>query len=300
VSKPNSPAARGPQFLRFIRPILDVLGDIGGAGQASEVTDLVIERLAIPEADLAVANRNGQSKIRNQIAWARMYLVHAGLLDPGQRGVWALTQRAAGLKLKDSDVLALFKRVQEGHRNKREEASAVEVDVPAANEDETLTEVSIVDVRTQLLQVLRKLPAEGFERLCQRLLRVAGFERVTVTGKSGDGGIDGHGLLQVNPFVSFKVLFQCKRYVGSVGSPHVRDFRGALAGRADKGLILTTGTFTADARVEAHRDGVPPIELVDGEKLVEMFEKYELGMKPTVTYELDPEFFVAFGRKAQG
>jgi restriction system protein len=155
---------------------------------------------------------------------------------------------------------------------------------PAPEEDHS-------DHRTKLIEVLQALSPSGFERLCQRLLREAGFEQVTVTGRSGDGGIDGHGVLGLNAFVSFKVLFQCKRYQGSVTPGDVRDFRGALQGRADKGIILTTGSFTSEARREAARDGAPPIELVDGEKLVRLFEELELGLKPRKAYDLDPSFF---------
>jgi restriction system protein len=133
-----------------------------------------------------------------------------------------------------------------------------------------------------------------FERLSQRILREAGFTQVIVTAKSGDEGIDGYGTLQINPLVSFRVLFQCKRYRKSVSPSHVRDFRGAMSGRADKGIIVTTGTFTAEARREASRDGVPPIELIDGEKLVEMLEKLELGLSPIKAYEIDESFFNEF------
>ena len=144
------------------------------------------------------------------------------------------------------------------------------------------------------LERLLALPPNGFERLAQRLLREAGFIQVTVTGSSGDGGIDGYGTLQVNPLVSFKVLFQCKRYTKSVSPSHVRDFRGAMSGRADKGIIMTTGTFTAEARREATRDGVPPIELIDGDKLIDMLASLELGLRPVTTYEVDSAFFAEF------
>lgn len=117
------------------------------------------------------------------------------------------------------------------------------------------------DYRAEVLEILRALPPAGFERLSQRLLREAGFTHVEVTGQSNDGGIDGHGTLMINPLVSFKVLFQCKRYTNSVRSSLVRDFRGAMSGRADKGIIITTGSFTAEARREANRDGAPPIEV---------------------------------------
>ncbi|HYY69616.1 MAG TPA: restriction endonuclease [Terriglobales bacterium] len=142
--------------------------------------------------------------------------------------------------------------------------------------------------------MLLGLPPERFERLAQRLLREAGFTLVVVTGSGGDGGIDGYGTLQVNPLVSFKVLFQCKCYARSVSPSQVRDFRGAMAGRADKGLIITTGAFTAEARREASRDGVPPIELIDGDKLVDMLEQLELGLKPVRAFEIDESFFREF------
>jgi restriction system protein len=151
-----------------------------------------------------------------------------------------------------------------------------------------------VDHRSALMGVLQALPADGFERLCQRLLRESGFGSVSVTGRTGDGGIDGVGVLQVNAFVSFKVLFQSKRYVGSVTASQVRDFRGSMMGRTDKGLILTTGSFTADAKKESVRDGVPPIELVDGEKLLDMFEQLELGLRPRKAYDIDMSFFEEF------
>lgn len=145
-----------------------------------------------------------------------------------------------------------------------------------------------------MIEVIRALPPAGFERLCQRLLREAGFAEVEVTGRSGDGGIDGNGVLQVNELVSFRVLFQCKRYQGSVGSGEIRNFRGAMSGRTDKGIILTTGTFTAEAQREAVRDGVPPIELVDATKLVALMERLRLGVRPRTVYDVDETFFEPF------
>jgi restriction system protein len=126
-------------------------------------------------------------------------------------------------------------------------------------------------------------------------LRESGFEQVEVTGRAGDGGIDGIGIVKVNAFVTFKVLFQCKRYARGVSCGQVRDFRGAMQGRADKGIIITTGSFTKDAHAEAVRDGVPPIELVDGEQLVDLFEQLELGLVPRTTFDIDTTFFEQFG-----
>jgi restriction system protein len=164
---------------------------------------------------------------------------------------------------------------------------------PTAGEEipnEPASERELKD-ENELLDVLKSLPASGFERLCQRLLRENGFQQVTVTGRSGDGGIDGIGILQINKFVSFPVLFQCKRYQGVVTPSQVRDFRGAMEGRADKGIIITTGLFTAEAKREARRDGAKPIELENGDDLVELFKSLELGVKPRKTYDIDHEFF---------
>jgi restriction system protein len=161
-------------------------------------------------------------------------------------------------------------------------------------EDEEVDGDADEDHRQVLLELLKSVSPEGFERVCGRLLRESGFERVTVLGGPKDEGIDGIGILQVNPFVSFKVLFQCKRYKGPVSRAQVGDFRNAMLGRADKGIIMTTGTFTKAAEREAERDGAPPVELVDGEKLVEMFEAIELGLRPKTTYEVDHAFFAPF------
>ena len=281
---------KGPEFLRFCIPIVEVLRELGGSGRPAEVTDLVIERMNIPEEEQAVTIKNGGSRVRNQAAWARFYMVKAGLLSSSQRGVWGLTEKGRGVQMDEDFVLRLFQDVQKKVTEKRKPREKSKQDV---TEDDTIADAADIgeDHKAQLLATLHALPPEGFERICQRLLRESGFQQVAVTGKSGDGGIDGHGILQINPFVSFKVLFQCKRYQGTVPVSTVRDFRGALQGRADKGIILTTGTFTTDAKRESIRDGATPIELVDGDKLVEMFEELNLGLRAKKDYELVPEFF---------
>ena len=285
---------KGPEFLRFFRPVVEVLREIGGSGRSAEVTDLVIERMKIPESEQEVIQKSGQSRVYNQIAWARLHVTKAGLLDSSQRGVWTLTEKGRTVELTDDFVLESYRQTQRQIQQERKERQT-EVEVEEESEDQTDVESADVgDYRTQLLNTLKGLPADGFERVCQRLLRESGFQQVTVTGRSGDGGIDGHGVLQVNPLVSFKVLFQCKRYQGAVAVSAVRDFRGALQGRADKGIILTTGTFTTDAKREAIRDGATPIELVDGDKMVEMFEELQLGLVPRTDFDIDEEFFGAY------
>jgi len=280
-----------PQHFRFINPIIEVLKELGGSGRSGEVTDAVIEKLNIPDAEVEETISSGQSRVKNQIHWARMALVKLGIIDASQWGVWRLTEKGTQAHFTDEELYRLYKTRKEWLKLKKRSKTQKEPieSSPRSDEEEQLPES--IDYRTELLQILQSLPPSGFERICQRLLRESGFEQVIVTGKSSDGGIDGHGILQVNPFVSFKVLFQCKRYQGAVTASQIRDFRGAMMGRADKGIIMTTGTFTTEAKKEARRDGVPPIEIVDGEILVEMFERLELGLKPKVTYDIDPQFF---------
>jgi restriction system protein len=285
---------KGPEFIRFFKPVLQVLRESGGSGTTSEVIDRAIELLHIPEAEQEVTLKNGQSRIRNQVQWARLYLVRSGYLDSSRRGVWSLTETGAATDLAGFDAFAVFQRVQKELHAERKKKPSQE---PFIDEtDEAVVEP--IDYKTELLALVRSLPPGGFERLCQRLLRESGFQQVVVTGRSGDGGIDGIGVLQVNPFVTFSVLFQCKRYQGSVTPSHIPDFRGAMMGRADKGIIITTGTFTLDAKKEARRDGVPPIELVAGDDLIRLFESLELGLLPQKTFEIDRKFFDEFTREA--
>ncbi len=222
------------------------------------------------------------------------YLVRAGYLDSSRRGIWSLTEKGAQTDLATFDAYEVFQIVQKGLQAEKKMKDLQE---PFIDEDDE-SSVEATDYKSELLAVIKSLPPSGFERLCQRLLRESGFQEVVVTGRSGDGGIDGIGVLQVNPFVTFNVLFQCKRYEGSVTPSQIRDFRGAMMGRADKGIVITTSTFTLDAKKEARRDGVPPIELVAGEDLVRLFEDLELGLLPRRTFEIDRKFFDEFSRDA--
>jgi restriction system protein len=292
-------SVRPPKYSDYINPVLDTLKRLGGSARPSEVCPAIAKDLSLPDSILEERLANGVSRFENQVHWARFYLVKAGYIDSSRRGVWSLTEKGrAASRLSEADIRDMVRHVQE--TTARPESSVVLPLAPAtgtsALEPEELPVPGLPDgtYREQLLATMKSLSPGGFERLCQRLLRESGFEEVVVTGRAGDGGIDGHGVLELNPFVSFRVFFQCKRYEGSVGPGIVRDFRGAMMGRADKGLILTTGTFSTEARREAVRDGVPPIEVVDGERLLEMFEKLELGLKPRTTYDLDPDFFKPF------
>ncbi len=283
----------GAQFVQYFGPLLDALRNLGGSATPSEAVERIAEDLQISEQTQNELLESGGPRFQNQVAWARFYLVKDGRLDASKRGVWSLTEKGRETHLTYEEAHQIFRKWVKVFAERRETKKArktdAEVEVPGSAQS---IEEHYGD---ELLDLLKALTPKGFEQLCQRLLRESGFTQVVVTGSSGDGGIDGYGILQVNPLVSFKVLFQCKRYKESVGPAQVRDFRGAMQGRADKGLILTTGTFTTDARKEAVRDGVPPIELIPGTSLVEMFEKLELGLKPRTVFDIDYAFFEDFG-----
>lgn len=299
-----------PEFARWINPVLRALRELGGSGKPREVVEKVASNEQLTEDILDRVNPAGGLRFPNQVHWARYFLAEAGLIDRSRPGIWKLTELGAEAgTLSPAAVRGLVSEIYARPRAGMAQANSGGADAGAGindpiNSDETnvLTasaegpppDTELGDYRSRLARILQSLSPSGFERLCQRLLREAGFEQVTVTGKSGDGGMDGHGILALNAFVSFRVLFQCKRYSGSVSPAQVRDFRGAMQGRADKGLILTTGSFTSEARRESSRDGAPPIELVDGDKLIDLFAKLELGLKPATTYEVDEDFFAEY------
>jgi restriction system protein len=273
-----------PTFDKLMWPALRALKAIGGSGTNEEILIKVIELEAIPPDVQAFSHSdNRTTKLGYNLAWAKSYLRKAGAIDNSSRGIWALTKD--GERLTGADVAAIPARVRklvaEEKRFKvlsTSNESASPADESASSLDSEEAEAIDLPWKDQLLRVLQKLSSGSFERLAQRLLREAGFIKVEVTGRSGDGGIDGIGVLRVN-LLSFQVLFQCKRYQNSVGSAAIRDFRGAMVGRSDKGLFITTGLFTSDAKREATRDGAPAIDLIDGDLLCDLLKQLKLGVQ---------------------
>ncbi len=286
----------GPKSVKYISPLVDALKQLGNSGHRTEVLDIIAEKLQLSDEVLNDQLKSGQSRFANQVDWAKLYLMKGGYLSSSQRGVWNLTEKGVKSKISEKDALDIFQAVRKETKNWTRAAQDAPA-IPHDHEDRSLPNFASSltgDHRSDVLELLKKMAPDSFERLCQRFLREAGFQQVEVTGRSGDGGIDGKGLLEINPLMSIHVLFQCKRYKGSVGAEAIRNFRGAMTGRTDKGIFITTGTFTADAHREATREGAPPIELVDADKLISMFEKLELGLKPRTVYEVDKDFFREF------
>ena len=262
-----------PQFHALMNPTIKAIQELGGSGSIGEITTKVLNMMDLPEEVLNIPHNpeeNSRTEIEYRLAWARTYLKKFGIVDNSERGVWVIVPEKRNINEVDP------KKVIEFFRSKQKKIISdhgLEIegsDESPANGDEW---------RNELHNVLtRELTPDGFERLIKRMLRESGFVQVEVTGKSGDGGIDGKGIVKIGNILSFHVLFQCKRYKDSVGPAAIRDFRGALVGRADKGLFVTTGSFTPAAKQEATRDGATPIDLLDGEDLASKLRELRLGI----------------------
>ncbi|ACB51765.1 probable mrr restriction system protein [Crocosphaera subtropica ATCC 51142] len=279
-----------PTYDSMILPTLEALQTLGGSGTNEEIYEKVVQLLNIPDDILEISHGStSQSEVEYRLSWSRTYLKKYGLLENSSRGVWSLV--STPINLNDIDVKEIVRTV-------RDTDKSTEISISSVNDIKTLETLDTLEEEElswhqQIHKKLLSLEPSAFERLTQRLLRESGFIQVQVTGKSGDGGIDGVGIARINGFLSFHVLFQCKRYQGSVTAGQIRDFRGAMQGRTDKGLFITTGRFTKDAVKEATRDGAPPIDLIDGEQLVQRLKKLGLGVKITMieSVEVDLDWF---------
>lgn len=273
-----------PKFDQMFNAVLDSLRDLGGSASIEELENLVAQQLKLTENDLAQIHKGSRTKLSYNLAWARTYLKNAGLIDNSERGIWTLTNLGEQtIKVNSTEIKRVFS--QRKAISKTEEAE---------DSDEEIAEIKWQD---ELLEYVKALSPKAFERLAQRILRESGFVQVEVTGKAGDGGIDGKGVVRLN-LLSFHVHFQCKRYKEVVTPDKIRDFRGAMVGRSDKGLLITTGRFTPEARKEANRDGAPPLELIDGQELVTMLKNLRLGVsvKMVESVEVDGRWFDDFNK----
>lgn len=261
-----------PTFERLMNPLLRALHALGGSGSVEEIYDKVVEFEKLPEdvlSQLHDPEKSNQTEVAYRLAWARTYLKKYGLLENSVRGVWSLTAKAKEIEQVDPQEVVRTVRALDRKDAPEKEGGAVPLEVS----EEEAWKQKLHFILTQ------KIAPAAFERLVQRLLRESGFTQVEVTGRSGDGGIDGRGIARIHGLMSFHVLFQCKRYTRAVSATEIRDFRGAMVGRADKGLFITTGTFSPAAVKEATRDGAPPIDLIDGGELADKLKELSLGIR---------------------
>ena len=254
-----------PTSMDLMNPTLEALRELGGSATNNELFEEVVELLDLTDNQLEIEHdpESGyHTEVEYRLAWTRTYLKVYGVIENSSRGVWALTSEGRKTENVDPREVTRYFRAQ---KKKSKELFD--------EEEESDEEVTWQE---DLLNTLSEMEPDAFERLIQRLLRESGFTQVQVTGRSGDGGIDGKGIMRIGGLLSFHVFFQCKKYKGSVPVGHVRDFRGAMVGRADKGLLITTGNFTKDALKESTRDGAPPLDLIDGEMLIEKLKELKL------------------------
>lgn len=257
-----------PTYDNLFNPLLKAFHNLGGSASISEQEIEVAKLLNLTEKDIAEIHRGNRTVLSYRLAWARNYLKRFNIIESSKRGVWALTN--VGLKTEILDKNEVNKSVK----------ALDKVEIKKKQVSGELFEDEAPDIwEDELLSLLKKIDPGAFERLCQRLLRESGFIQVEVTGRSNDGGVDGKGVLRLGGLLSFHVLFQAKRYQKTVSPSIVRDFRGALVGRADKGLIITTGSFSREAKLEAQRAGATPIDLIDGEELVEKLKALSIGVE---------------------
>lgn len=263
-----------PTFDRLMWPCLRALKAMGGSASNDELLATIIELENVPEEVASfIHTDNRQTKLGYNLAWAKTYLKRAGAIENSNRGVWSITDVGERMTERDVEGVPALVRRQD-YDSRRSKPTTQDAD----DADDEQAPAELQSWRDALIGQLRQMDPTAFERLAQRLLREAGFIKVEVTGRSGDGGIDGIGVLRLN-LLSFHVLFQCKRYSGSVAAREIRDFRGAMVGRSDKGLFITTGTFTSDAKREATRDGAPAVELIDGDQLCDLLRQLKLGVR---------------------
>ena len=267
--------------------VIEALKGLGGSATIQELDEKVIELEGVTEAEQAftMAGNDSRMRVNYYLAWARTYLKRGSALVNSSRGVWALTESGAAIATLDETSAIYDKITREERERARIKRNAVnkltktiKVDLGLGEDKPEDEPEDAEEWKSLLLAELGEIQPGAFERLSQRLLREAGFTKVEVRGKSGDGGIDGVGVLRMN-LVSFQVYFQCKRWKGNVGAKEIRDFRGALQGRADKGLFITTGYFSSQASDEATRDGAIAIDLIDGHRLCDLLKEKQLGVK---------------------
>ncbi len=283
-----------PKYREFHWPTLLALRDLGGSASIDELNSQVMESMNFSDHLQAILHKDGPtSEIEYRLAWARTYLKGMGLAENSARGVWVITE--AGRTAEERDLPQLRTEYLKRLRKPNESVQGV-VD-PVTDLDRDVEPQPDTDWKELLLDQLMAMEPSAFEHLATRLLREQGFINTKVTGKSGDGGIDGLGVYRLS-LLSFPVFFQCKRYSGSVTASMVRDFRGAMAGRGDKGLLITTGSFTRDAKDEASRAGTTPIDLIDGNRLCDLLKECRLGVKVeervVEDIEVDGKFFESF------
>ncbi len=241
-------------------PLLRTLAEMGGRGVPRDIYPRVRQFFpSVTDADVAETLVSGGNKWANRIQWVRQHLISRGEVESAGHGVWAITEKG---------------RARLGAVEKERSAPA-----PATSFNlEELAEEYSAAFHDKVLQKLQDLTPQQFERFANALLEAYGFSEMHVTGKAGDGGIDGSGKLRVG-LATMDVAFQCKRWQGMVGRPEIDKFRGAISGEFQQGIFFTTSDFSGPARDASIKKGAVPIVLLNGDSIVRLMVEKGLGVK---------------------
>ena len=274
-----------PTYSQLIEATYSALKQLGGSGKNIEINDKVSELMKLSDEVLAVPhlNSSSMSEVNYRCAWARTLLKNHGAIENSARSVWAITAAFSAIESVDGEYI-------ERNCKKEPEGKTTTVELQMENAGVEIPE-EVRSWRQKLHDVITNMDPCGFERLAQRMLRECGFTNVEVTKKSGDGGIDGTGKLKINGIFSFNIAFQCKRYHGVVGAGDIRDFRGSLTTNIEKGVFITTGSFSKAAVEEASAAGKQQIDLIDGEEFITKLAEFGIGVREVKDYEIDEDYF---------
>jgi len=275
-----------PKYGELITVTFKALKELGGSGKNDEINEKAAELLDLSDEVLEFPHLNSSSisEVNYRLAWARTLLKKYGAIANSARSVWSITPEFSNIVSVDGNEIEKVYR----------KSSLPKKEVPAENGLEADPEDMPEEIRPwrkKLYDVLVHMDPYAFERLAQRVLRECGFTQVEVTKKSGDGGIDGTGKLRINGIFSFNIAFQCKRYQGIVSAGDIRDFRGSLTTNIEKGVFITTGSFSKSAIEEASSPGKQQIDLIDGEEFITKLAEFGIGVKEVKDYEVNEDFF---------
>ncbi len=277
----------------YLPKIVVTLRELGGVAKTSMVRSAIVDQMiangeTIDETEIS----NGEPKYQTDMRFARMHLVNAGKLEPTEisgRGIWQLTRAGWDMPLDSATAAALCGKTPANAFTQAQLQEPIQDELPGVG-------LGDLEIRNLLLD----LSDSGFERLCAAIMTANNAEAITVTGKAGDGGIDGTATFSVDSLalISFRVAWQCKKYApDNKVSPHeIREFRGALDHGFQHGVFFTTSSFTLKAEEEARRAGQVPIKLIGLTGLIKMLQAKELGLtkQPDGSYQVQYPYFEKF------
>lgn len=302
-----------PTWEGFLIPTLKAMED-GRIRHRREIQPIVADSLNLTHEQRQVLIASGQPMYANRIGWGLSFLFNVGALERPKRGHYSITDSGRELisefpdGAKERDILALgddprslvrpYKKVEKKTVKAPEALEVLESD-PLTPVEQIESGISRIreEVASELLSKLQGKEPGFFEEAVVALLLAMGYGGTTgagtVTQLSNDGGIDGvidQDILGLN-----RVYVQAKRYAdsNSVGRPDLQAFVGALSGKADSGVFITTSRFS-DLAVNYANNVPTRIILIDGKRLTDLMIRFGVGVQVRETYkvvEIDEDFF---------